>query len=183
MKPSLPCSVKMSPRRRSTAHYAVAVADPQVTLGDLLPEPSDPSDASDVVWRQYAAQFAEYSRGARNTRIYYQVSQGLILLSAALITLSASLSVDLWVPATLGVLITVLGGAQQLFRWQANWIQYRQAAEEMRQHGFAFVARTAPYGGADRRELLAEHRRRVAQRENSGWAVRMTQKSSADGAA
>lgn len=137
-----------------------------------LPDPSDETARDHLAWLEYKAQFHDYSVSASRARVLYQASQALIIVAAALITLSAALTRQAWIAASLGALITVLGGAQQLWHWQANWVDYRRAAEEMRQHGFAFAAGTRPYDTPEKYELLAEHRRTVALNENSGWAER-----------
>lgn len=150
-----------------------------VAMGDDLPDPADPADAGDLVWQEYRAQFHDYSRAARRSRLAYQLSQGAVVVSAALVTLTAALSAPAWVPALLGALITTLAGLQQLSRWQDNWVDYRRSAEEMRQHGFAYAAGTEPYTGPDRRQLLATHRREVALGENARWSSRMQRRDPA----
>lgn len=139
-------------------------------MGDELPDPAE--GAGEPVWLQYRAQFHDYARAARHNRVRYQVSQAAIIVAASAITVVAAFSADARPAAVLGALVAVLGGLQQLGRWQAQWVDYRRAAEEMRRHGFAYVARTAPYAGEGRRELLAQHRRDVALGENRGWTAR-----------
>lgn len=144
-----------------------------MNMRGTLPDPELQSAANDLAWWQYKAQFMDYHRGATRNKVLYRASQGIIITCAALITISAAASVASLIPATLGALITIVGGIQQMCQWERNWIEYRRAAEEMRQHAFAFAARTEPYNGEDSRELLAAHRRSVAITENAGWVQRM----------
>lgn len=145
-------------------------------MGDDLPEPTDAEDAEHLVWAQFRSQFEEYSRAARNNRLAYQSAKVVAIVVAAVVTICAALSAPAWLTASLGGVLVVLEGLQQMFQWQANWIGYRRSAEQMRQHGMAFAAGMAPYEGPDRRRLLAALMRDVALAENTTWAGRMAGK-------
>jgi hypothetical protein len=145
-------------------------------MADELPDPADATLSGTEVWTAYRDQFATYSHGARTNRVAYQTARILSLTAAASVTVSAGLSAAPWVTASLGGLIVVLEGLQQLFQWHENWIAYRQATETMRQHAIDFVSGVAPYDstdGSDRLARLALLRRDVALRESGGWAGRM----------
>ena len=62
-----------------------------------------------------------------------------------------------------------------MFQFHANWIGYRAAAETLRQHGFRYAARVAPYAGPDRRDALAEALGEVITGENAVWVTSMRQ--------
>ncbi len=150
-----------------------------------LADTADPELSRSAVWAAYRDQFASYSHGATTNRIAYQVARIISLLAAAAVTVSAGLSAPPWVTASLGGLIVVLEGLQQLFQWHENWIAYRQATEAMRQHAIDFVAGVAPYDSADGRDRLARLallRRDVAVRESGGWAGRMRSAGEGGGA-
>jgi hypothetical protein len=145
-------------------------------MGDALPDTDDPSLAGSPVWSAYRQQFATYSRQATTNRIRYQVTRIVSLVAAAAVTVCAGLSAAPWVTASLGALIVVLEGLQQVFRWHENWIAYRQAAETMRQHAIDAVSGVPPYDAADPAERLARLallRRDVALSESGGWGRRM----------
>lgn len=101
-------------------------------MGDDLPTPTNPDDARDLVWMAYRSQFAYFSRGARLNRIAYQTSKIAAIIVAAAVTICAALSVAAWVTASLGGVVVVIQGLQQLFQWQMNWITARQSSETMR---------------------------------------------------
>jgi hypothetical protein len=145
-------------------------------MSDELPDPADPEQSGSAAWTAYRDQFTSYSHGARTNRLSYQSARIISLTAAAAVTVSAGLSATPWVTASLGALIVVLEGLQQLFQWHENWIAYRQATETMRQHAIDFAAGVAPYDSADGRDRLARLallRRDVALRESGGWAGRM----------
>jgi hypothetical protein len=105
--------------------------------------------------------------------VAYQASKVAAIVLAAVVTACAGLDVTPWITATLAAAIVVLEGLQQMFQWQANWINYRRAAETLRQHGMAFAAGMPPYDTPDRRQQLAAVMHGVAISENSSWAGRM----------
>ena len=154
-------------------------------MADALPDPADPSLSGSEVWSAFRDQFATYSHGAMTNRVAYQTTRIVSLTAAAAVTVSAGLSAAPWVTASLGALIVVLEGLQQLFQWHENWIAYRQAAETMRQHAIDFVSGVAPYDATamgDRLSRLALLRRDVALRESGGWGGRMRSAGATGGA-
>jgi hypothetical protein len=155
------------------AGHNCRVSETAALMGDQLPTPLDTGDAQHLLWAQFTAQFTDYSRAARTNRLAYQSSKVITIVVAAAVTICAALSAPAWLTASLGGVLVVVEGLQQMFQWQTNWITYRRAAEQMRQHGFAFAAAMPPYGGADRRERLAAEMQTVALTENTTWAGRM----------
>lgn len=159
-----------------------AVGSNEGWMADALPDAADPGLSGSEVWTAYRDQFATYSHGATANRVRYQVTRIVSLTAAAAVTVCAGLSAPPWVTASLGALIVVLEGLQQLFQWHENWIAYRQAAETMRQHAIDFVSGVAPYDSTDsndRLSRLALLRRDVALRESGGWGGRMRSAGSA----
>ena len=150
-------------------------------MADELPDPTDPDISESASWASFRDQFAVYSRGARANRVAYQVARIVSLTAAAAVTVSAGLSAPAWVTASLGGLIVVIEGLQQLFQWHENWIAYRQATETMRQHAIDFAA-VSGVVGRDRLARLALLRRDVALRESGGWAGRMRSAGEGGGA-
>lgn len=137
-------------------------------LGDELPRP-DFEEPPGLAWRQLAAYFRAYSRGATYNRLAYQVSRVATLLLAATVTVLAAIEAPAALSASLAALIVVIEGMQQLFQWHANWLSYRVSAETLRRHAFAYAARTAPYDAGDRADRLASTLGDLVERENLGW--------------
>jgi hypothetical protein len=145
-------------------------------MGDDLPDVDDPVISGSPVWAAYRDLFAMYGALATSSRLAYQGARIVSLVAAAAVTVCAGLSAAPWVTASLGALIVVLEGLQQVFQWHENWIAYRQATETMRQHAIDFVSGVAPYDSpdpADRLTRLALLRRDVALTESGGWSGRM----------
>ncbi|MCU1548875.1 MAG: hypothetical protein JWO29_1826 [Arthrobacter sp.] len=135
-----------------------------------LPRPIDPV-AADLLWQEFQAQFQWYDRAATRNRRAYQILKFLTLVAGAAVTVLAALRAPAPVTASVGAVIVVLEGAQQIGRFHFNWINYRATAENMRQHGFLYAAGTAPYSSPDsRRDRLAQFMRRTIVTESGNWA-------------
>jgi len=79
------------------------------------------------------------------------------IVIAAAIPVSAGAIVSAWITGSLGALIVVLEGLQQLFQFQQNWTGYRATAEALKHEKYLYLARAGPYADTSREEgLLAE---------------------------
>jgi diacylglycerol kinase family enzyme len=97
------------------------------------------------------------------------------LLLAAGLPVTVAASAPSWIPAAMGALIAVIEGAQQLFKFQENWINYRSSCENLRREQYLYLARAGHYAGAtDAVALLAESVERILGQETSHWAERET---------
>lgn len=75
----------------------------------------------------------------------------------------------------MGSLIAVIEGAQQLFKFQENWINYRSVCENLRREQYLYLARAGHYADApDVDILLAESVERILGQESTHWAERET---------
>ena len=62
-----------------------------------------------------------------------------------------------WLTGSVGALIAVLEGIQQLNQYQQNWIRYRSTCESLKREKYLYLAKAGPYAGvSDARALLAE---------------------------
>ena len=77
--------------------------------------------------------FAWYDRKATVARWGYIVLRLVAITAAAVVTVLAAWGAPGPLTASFGAVIVVAEGAQQLFQFHANWINYRRCAEEMRQ--------------------------------------------------
>lgn len=149
-------------------------------LGDHLPQPTDPAERADVLWKELDAQFRYYSQAATRTRLKYQVIKVAVLVISAAVTVLAATRASSALTAALAASVVVLEGAQQLFQFQANWITYRGTAEAMRQQAFLYVAQVGPYDDTQtRRERLGEFMTKITAMESASWTTAMRRTSSA----
>src|SRR5215472_3539358 len=97
---------------------------------------------------------------ARQRRAFYFLKV-VTVVAAALIPLSTAILPDghlnKVVTSSLGALIVVIEGIQQLFQLQTNWILYRSTCESLKHEKYLFLAGAGPYGAAQNpHSLLAE---------------------------
>jgi hypothetical protein len=71
--------------------------------------------------------------------------------------------------ATLGAIVVLLEGVQQLYQWQTNWLQYRSTAEALKHERYLFLAGAGPYRRPDRRLVLAERVEGLVSQEHAKW--------------
>ena len=138
---------------------------------DQLPQPADETDRQDVIWQAFVGHFAWYDRKATVARWGYIVVRLVAITAAAVVTVLAAWGAPGPLTASFGAVIVVAEGAQQLFQFHTNWINYRRCAEEMRQQAILYVARAQPYDGADRRDLLAAAMHSLVSTEGVNWAT------------
>jgi hypothetical protein len=105
------------------------------------------------------------------------------LLMAAAIPVVATLSLHAAITATLGTLIVVLEGLQQLNQYQQNWGSYRSTCEALRHEKFLFLAEAGPYAGVEQRSrLLADRIEGLISQEHAKWVSAREESSRAVGA-
>jgi hypothetical protein len=94
----------------------------------------------------------------------------LTVAAAALIPLFAGLDAPSWATGTLGALIVVFEGAQQLNQYHANWIAYRSTAEALKHEKYLHLALSGPYADvANPDALLAERIEGLVSQEHAKW--------------
>jgi Protein of unknown function (DUF4231) len=111
----------------------------------------------------------------------FKLVKGAQLLSAAAIPVVATIDFHAAIAATLGALVVVLEGFQQLNQYQQNWSSFRSTAEALKHEKFLYLAGAGPYRRsrhalpllADRIEGLIsqEHAKWVSAREEASHAL------------
>jgi hypothetical protein len=140
-----------------------------------LPQPEDPAERGDIVWRELERSFHFYDRHASRNRLGYQSLKVITLVMGACVTVLAARGASATLTAVLAAGVVVLEGIQQVFQLHTNWITYRATAETLRNHAFRYTAGAEPYTDPrQRRRRLAENLQSVTANENSAWANYMT---------
>jgi hypothetical protein len=133
--------------------------------------------STDVTMERLDDQIAWYDdRSGRNQR-YYKLMKITVIVLAALIPLlsglnvpSIALTVPTWALGTLGALIAVMEGIQQVGQYHENWISYRSTSESLKHEKFLYLAKAGPYAAtADPRVLLAERIEALISQEHAKW--------------
>ncbi|MEU6377850.1 DUF4231 domain-containing protein [Streptomyces sp. NPDC046909] len=107
-------------------------------------------------------------------RQFKRLKMATLILAAGLPVAVAAGAPD-WIVALMGALVAVIEGAQQLFKYQENWISYRSVCESLRREDHLYQARAGRYAKADDPDLLlAEQLEKLTSKENALWAERET---------
>lgn len=94
----------------------------------------------------------------------------MAVVCAALIPLLSGLRVTPWLTGSVGALIAVFEGLQQLKQYQQNWIRYRSTCESLKHEKYLYLAKAGPYAGvSDAHALLAERVESLVSQEEGKW--------------
>jgi Protein of unknown function (DUF4231) len=92
--------------------------------------------------------------------------QRAAIVEAAVIPLMAVILSDSYlnkiVISSLGALIVVIEGIQQLFQFQTNWILYRSTWEGLKREKYLYVGNAGPYAAAHQSPLAPGRADRVS---------------------
>ena len=108
----------------------------------------------------------------------------MTVVAAAIIPLLAAILSNGYlnkiVTSSLGALIVVIEGIQQLFQLQTNWILYRSTCESLKREKYLYLGNAGPYAAAQNpHSLLAERIESLISQELASWTS--SQQSSQQG--
>ncbi|WP_189867437.1 DUF4231 domain-containing protein [Streptomyces poonensis] len=128
---------------------------------------------ADVTWERLQDQMGWFDRkSGYGQRQFKRLKMATLALAAGL-PVAVAASAPHWAVAAMGALVAVIEGAQQLFRFQENWINYRAVCESLRREQYLYLARAGHYAGVEDADiLLAEQVEKITGQENTLWAER-----------
>jgi hypothetical protein len=116
-------------------------------------------------------QLAWYDRESTHHKNWFQRLKVLQIVIAAAIPVAAGTGASAWITGSLGALVVVFEGLQQLFQFQQNWVGYRSTAESLKHEKYLHRSRAGPYADAARPDaLLAERVEGLVSQEHSAWS-------------
>ena len=129
---------------------------------------------------RYDDQCRWYSRKATFNKRWYHYFQTLVIGLSALATLTVAVGVYFqdtqWIRlAALAItsIVTVLACLQKVYRFQEQWIDYRNTAETLKKERYLYKARIAEYATADSAEqLFVDRVENLISRQNTLWVAR-----------
>jgi hypothetical protein len=127
------------------------------------------SVSASAVIDRLQAQRAWYDDHANRARIMYWTIKVIQLILGASIPVVAGLHAPAALTGTLGALIVVLEGVQQLFQYHDNWMRYRMAATALAKEGNLFQARAGDYSTGNPLALLAVRTETITSDEATAW--------------
>ncbi|MCG8405693.1 MAG: DUF4231 domain-containing protein [Phycisphaerales bacterium] len=131
----------------------------------------------DYLENRYLDQVKWYDqRSGQNKKYYLFFQWGVILLSASLPVLIASLPERFQlIPLLLSVILAIGTTGLKTFKYQESWINYRTIAEALKKEKHFFDASLDSYAGhtneEDKRSIFVERVESLISRENSIWVT------------
>jgi hypothetical protein len=117
-----------------------------------------------------------YDRHATSARIFYCSIKVTQIVLAAAVPVAAGLDLPKLIIGSLGGLIVVLEGIQQLYRFHDNWVRYRWTTAAMQREKALWTVRAGDYATADRPEAqLAVRIEDLCSREATQWVALQSQ--------
>ena len=133
-----------------------------------------PRDFNNYIEERYKDQIIWYSNCAtRNKRFYTFFQWGVIVLSASLPVLIASVPEE-WQLATviLSILLAIGTSGLKTFKFQENWINYRTISETLKKEKHFYDADLNDYSEAsDKEALFIDRVESLISRENTLWVT------------
>jgi len=137
-----------------------------------------PNSASnnDETLRRLDDQISWYDKHSGRQRRSFYLLKLVTTVAAATISLLAAILSDAYLnkimTSSLGALIVVIEGIQQLFQFQTNWILYRSVCESLKREKYLYLGNAGPYAVAHNpHSLLAERIELLISQEIANWTT------------
>ncbi len=119
-----------------------------------------------------------YDKKSMANQKYFKRCKIIEMISAASIPFTAGFSAPALLTASLGLLIVIIEGLQQLNQFHNNWITYRSTCEALRHEKYLYLGNAGPYCKAEGRvSLLAERVESLVSQEHAKWIFGRTETS------
>ncbi|MEK6303920.1 MAG: DUF4231 domain-containing protein [Acidobacteriota bacterium] len=113
------------------------------------------------------------SQATTNKRMYNRFQWSVIIISAVMPVLVVSTNQTdyfRWAAAGLSVLLAIGTSALKAFKFQENWMNFRQIAETLKQERYFYEAEIGAYAAApDKLALFVDRVESLISRENAIW--------------
>lgn len=128
----------------------------------------------DYLKQRHANSVNYYDRQAgKNKRLYHAFQWGVIIISAVMPVIVVSYSQEYKMAAAgLSLLLAIGTAALKAFKFQENWLNFRQMAEALQQEKYFYTAELGTYRNVnddDRRSLFVDRVESLISREHAIW--------------
>ena len=126
---------------------------------------------NDATMGRLEEQIAWYDKNSLRSHFLFKRLKAVVIVCAALIPLISGFKVTPpWLTGSVGALIAVLEGLQQLNQYQQNWIRYRSTCESLKREKYLYLGKAGPYAEvSDAHALLAERIESLGSQEEAKW--------------
>ena len=140
------------------------------SLAHVLAMPNEEADRRAGILARLDEQIDWYEGGARRNNWGHKASKIISIVTAAAIAALAGAGSDPRLIAGLAALIVVAQGVQEVFQFQANWVNFGRTKEILKRERALYLARAGPYQRTDHPDrLLAERTEAVTAMELDAW--------------
>ncbi len=152
------------------ASELTAVADPATAAPADRPAGPVTAAPAGAVLKRVEHQIHWYNWHATTARLWYCTIKVAQITLAAFVPVAVGLDLPKLLTGSLGGLIVVLEGLQQLYRFHDNWVRYRSTCLSMEREKYLCAARAGDYAHADRPyAVLALRVENLTNREAAQW--------------
>jgi hypothetical protein len=125
---------------------------------------------ADATMERLEDQIRWYDRKSRSNQQFFKALKIVVIVNAALIPLLSGLKASAWIIGSVGVLIALVEGLQQLNQYQNNWTAYRSTCESLKHEKYLYLAKAGPYASVvDEHRILAERIESLVSQEHAKW--------------
>lgn len=139
----------------------------------------DKQTLTEYIESRYKDQIEWYgNRASKNKKLYVVFQWGVIVFSASLPVLIASVP-DKWQWCTvlISIVLAIGTAALKAFKFQENWINYRTVSETLKKEKYYYDAGLNDYADvADKEATFVERVESMISRANSLWVTTHMQK-------
>ncbi len=139
----------------------------------------DTDKFNEYLTNRYDNQIEWYSNKASGNKIlYYSFQWGVIILSASVPVLVATISKKYqWITIAIAILLAIGTAALKSFKFQENWINYRTVSETLKKEKHFYDASLDDYTDSEGKQaLFVERVELIISSENSLWVTTHTKK-------
>ena len=106
----------------------------------------------------------------QNKRYYHWLQWTVIIISASVPALVASIPTWKWITVTLSIILAIATAALKTFKFQENWVNYRTIAETLKKEKHYYDVEAGEYAAVeDKEQLFVERVEALISRENTLW--------------
>jgi hypothetical protein len=126
--------------------------------------------STDPTTQRLEEQITWYDRKSVYNQRVFKTLKTIQIVSGALVPLFAGFGAPTPLTGSLGVIIVVLEGLQQLNQYQQCWVNYRSTCEALRHEKYLYLAHAGPYKNPTKRlAMLAERIEGMVSQEHAKW--------------
>ncbi len=140
----------------------------------------------DYIKQRIDSQLQWYESKSLWNKVWYRRLKIVEILSSVLIPflsglmaeggLAISISIGI-----LGILIALIEGILYLYKFQDNWMEYRQAAEFLKREKLFYLTKSGPYEGSPKLQALVTRIESYTEQENQAWTNYNKKQKTEDG--